>query len=193
MTAPIQEPTTDRAIQGFAYQRDQLLRRPAPVSSGFTPVVFQGAQLTGGFQTINSGVEESLTWNSWNNGDDTIFTTVESGGLLQAVIGQEPGIYAVGFQLSIQSLTSTAQLVMIVNDDFDQPNQVVYPAEIAGSGGYYSYTTDVRPYPPFQSGDTGDPEFSFDVAHNHGSGRNTLFGTAFWIIYFGPFVTEASS
>lgn len=30
MTVPIQEPTTDRSLQNFAFQRDQIFRRPAP-------------------------------------------------------------------------------------------------------------------------------------------------------------------
>lgn len=33
MTQPIQEPSTDRALQGMAYARDQIFRRPAPVTS----------------------------------------------------------------------------------------------------------------------------------------------------------------
>lgn len=33
MTQPIQEPSTDRALQGFAYARDQIFRRPAPVAA----------------------------------------------------------------------------------------------------------------------------------------------------------------
>ena len=33
MTAPVQDPTTDRALQGLAYQRDQIFRRPAPIVS----------------------------------------------------------------------------------------------------------------------------------------------------------------
>lgn len=32
MTAPVQEPNDQRALQGLAYQRDQLLRRPAIIS-----------------------------------------------------------------------------------------------------------------------------------------------------------------
>jgi hypothetical protein len=32
MTAPVQEPSTDRALQAFAYQRDQIFRRPAPAA-----------------------------------------------------------------------------------------------------------------------------------------------------------------
>ncbi len=34
MTQPVQEPTTDRALQGFAYARDQIFRRPAPQPVG---------------------------------------------------------------------------------------------------------------------------------------------------------------
>jgi hypothetical protein len=33
VTAPIQDPTTDRALQGLAYQRDQVVRRPKPIVS----------------------------------------------------------------------------------------------------------------------------------------------------------------
>lgn len=35
MTAPIQEPSTDRALQGLAYQRDQIFRRPSPASATY--------------------------------------------------------------------------------------------------------------------------------------------------------------
>lgn len=63
MTAPLQEPTTDRALQGFAYQRDQIFRRPAPPSEG----LLIGEMYKESTQTISSGAFTKLTsWDQWN-------------------------------------------------------------------------------------------------------------------------------
>ncbi len=51
MTQPIQEPSTDRALQGFAYARDQIFRRPAPVS-GDTGVCANAYMFYDDFGTI---------------------------------------------------------------------------------------------------------------------------------------------
>lgn len=48
MTQPIQEPSTDRALQGVAYQRDQLLRRPAPTAAASTTSAYADDLLANG-------------------------------------------------------------------------------------------------------------------------------------------------
>lgn len=57
MTAPIQEPTNERALQGLAYARDQIFRRPAPVGGGVneTAAYF-------GWQPDSTGSVSSNTW-----------------------------------------------------------------------------------------------------------------------------------
>ena len=192
MTQPIQEPSTPRNFSRSTWNENQLYRRPRP-RGPFVPTVFQGRQISPGFQSISSGSEIRLRWNAWDNGDDTVFTPQLTTGALTSVILQLDGLYLIEFMVSIQALTSTAQLVMIMNDAFDSPTQVVHPAEIAGAGADYLYPTDHRVYPPFQSADSGDAEITFDIAHNHGSARSTQFGTYFSIVYLGPFRSEETS
>lgn len=76
MTAPIQEPSTDRALQGFAYQRDQLLRRPSAPFQG--QVIGEAYKETN--QIITSGNYTKLTtWDNWTVEDATIIDQATTG------------------------------------------------------------------------------------------------------------------
>lgn len=59
MTAPIQEPSTDRALQGFAYARDQIFRRPQASNCCDYPYVFR--KMDSG-QTIGPGNIEVIVF-----------------------------------------------------------------------------------------------------------------------------------
>lgn len=185
MTAPIQEPTTDRAIQGFAYARDQIFRRPAP-ASGFVASRFSARRVSP-FQTIATGVETDLLWNQWDNGNPDIFGETLVGGLLRGISLDVDGVYGFYVAISIQSL-STGALAVVMNDNIDNPVANVHPAYNFGSGADYMWSS-VQSYPTLQSGG-GSPEVSFDVAQSSGISRNTQFGTHLEIVYLGPAGSE---
>lgn len=66
MTQPIQEPTTDRALQGFAYARDQIFRRPAPQPGNTTTSAYLDDLIANG-----TGLE--VASNNW----ETVTTAVD--------------------------------------------------------------------------------------------------------------------
>lgn len=140
MTAPIQEPSTDRALQGFAYARDQLFRRPAPPGPGrFVGIVFPSTEV----------VEVGNDAGGW-------FLVVPSdlnGALLTEVAA---GVYTAGTSLTIQvrnvtqavDMLSTAitidsgertsytaatpPVINVANADVNQGDAIVVDVDVAG-------------------------------------------------------------
>lgn len=192
MTRPIFEPSLQRTDARLGYGQAQLFRRPAP-SGGFTPVIFR-ARRTSSFQSLGAGgAETDLTWNTWENGDTTVFDDNLSGSDLRSVTLLEEGVYSLMCIIAVQALAS-GQLVIVMNDGYDNPTIQVHPAQVAGSGGDYLYS-DMRTYPPFQPVDNppGVAQVSFDAAQNSGVSRNTQYGIMMEIVYFGPFVNQFTS
>lgn len=102
MTQPVQEPTTDRALQGFAYARDQIFRRPAPPASDDRPWARVSKPFEDGTfypdQTINNNTIQVIDWDLTYNMDpgdsgETYFSTV--GTPITALRVDVAGVYSV--------------------------------------------------------------------------------------------------
>lgn len=86
MTQPIQEPTTDRALQGFAYARDQIFRRPSQFSTD-VPWARIARQFADAAQVIgNASFTEVDVTADWNTGagesGNGVFTPDLAGNFL---------------------------------------------------------------------------------------------------------------
>lgn len=145
------------------------------------------------FQTLgSSGAETDLEWNYHENDSTDIWTAVDSVGspvtgttdTFRGVILQVPALVVIGGCISVETIAAgtDTQLVVVINDDFDNPELVVHPKQIAGAGGDYSFSS-IRSYPILE--ETGDPTFSIDAAQNGGTNRNTRFGT-YWELAAWP-------
>jgi hypothetical protein len=76
MTAPVQEPSTDRALQAFAYQRDQIFRRPAP-AAGASNI---SAVALADFRSLANSGALALQFRYIYTNDDSFSYAVTSGG-----------------------------------------------------------------------------------------------------------------
>lgn len=154
------------------------------------PVRFRARRKTT-FQTLgSSGAETDLEWNFWENDDDSVWQALDSAGSVEttttdpirSVVLLVPALVVMGGCISVETIASgtDTQLVIVINDGYDNPELVVHPKQIAGAGGDYSFS-HTRSYPLVDPSDNpaGEAAFSIDAAQNGGTNRNTRFGT-YW-------------
>jgi len=155
------------------------------------PLSFRARRKTT-FQTLGSGgAETDLEWNYWENNGPGIFTPLDAGETevtdptdpVRFVRLEQAGYYMISGCISVQSLAS-GHIVIVINDGYDNPEIIVHPAQVAGSGGDYVFCQG-KSYPIFDPFDSpgGVAEISIDAAQNSGVNRNTRFGTYLEITY----------
>ena len=189
MTAPIQEPTSDRALQNFAFQRDQIFRRPAPVG-GESLIPFFHAYQDSHFLTIDDDDETNLTFDTWNNYDTSVFDATVTGGLLDAVILLQPGLYS--FTCMVEWATNwlgITWLSLLSDYDFSQGTSFHNQTGVATNP---SVTFTLVMPAPFEPEPT-DMAFLWQVRQDSGASRDTDFGTFIQAHYYGPVTSEISS
>jgi len=184
------ENSTEKKVKRNTRGVDSLSKRPAPlIPPSAVPVFFRARRKTT-FQTLgSSGAETDLTWNFWENGDPTMFTALDGGGAtitngtdtLRTVRLLLPAMVWISGCISVQTLAG-GQLVIVINDGYDNPELVAQPKQVAGSGGDYLFNKSGT-YPVLDPTDNpaGEAEFTIDAAQDGGTNRNTLFGT-YWHI-----------
>jgi hypothetical protein len=131
-----------------------------------------------------------LHWNFWENEDDSVWEAEDPTGNtettttdpIRTVVLRVPALVIMSGCISVQAIAggTDAQLVIVINDGYDNPELVVHQKQIAGSGGDYLFT-HMRSYPIINPVDNpeGEAEFSIDAAQNGGTNINTRFGT-YW-------------
>lgn len=163
MTAPIQEPSTDRALQGFAFARDQIQRRPALTATG-------GVNESAGFfgwTPDGTGLVSNTTW--------TDIGTIGSA-LATYVTLQNNTDYSVNF--------NTCQIDWTVSSVIYVMGQIRFANNLAAGvrvgvrlefGGGVG-ATDVMNLHEVPGGSPGTSNYFFDVhAWTYGVGNVRLF------------------
>lgn len=179
--------------------RDHCRRGSDPITC-IGPWRFRARRKTT-FQTLgSSGAETDLEWNFWESPDSeinpNIWMPVDSVGsevtdpntAIRAVVLLVPAFVVMSGCISIQALgaAADAQLVVIINDGYDNPEIQVHPKQVGGAGGDYLFNHS-RSYPILDAVDNPDGEaaFSIDAAQTGGTDRNTQFGT-YWELAAWP-------
>jgi len=185
------ESTAAKLVRQTRRGVESLARRPAPeVPPGSAAWSFFRARRKTTFQTLgSSGAETDLTWNFWENGDAAMFDARDGSGtlitngtdLLRSVRILVPAFVVISGCISVQTLAG-GQLVVVINDGYDNPELIAQPKQVAGSGGDYLFNKSGT-YPILDPTDDppGEAELSIDAAQDGGTNRNTLFGT-YWHI-----------
>lgn len=198
MTQPIQEPSDQRALQGFAYQRDQLLRRPS-LSGGCTIEYFRAVMYTN--HTVGAGTAQvTIDWDEWEYCEEAIFVPLnaalnpaspgEKVRRVQLDLSNYPGRYT--FMWGVTSTTDINGTVEMAIHDGDpiwgRPEYTRHGNQTGAGGafgqlGFYQMTMSrIFPlYDPFGSG-THTPQISFTLAQN--SGASEIFDEGVMEIHY---------
>lgn len=190
MTQPVQEPTNQRSISGLKWRTNQLERRPAPPSTNVIPV-FHAEQSSSSLQTIADSATTIVKFNSWNNGDPTVFDVGVTGGLLDTIILLQPGVYSC--TLSFEWLVNfNATMFLAMLSDYDFAQVAGFPGSAGGWVGSPAATFELTYPAPFEP-TPGSMGIVWTVRQHSGVGRDTDFGTFVQCRYHGPSLEEANS
>jgi hypothetical protein len=152
MSAPIQEPLTQRSIANLQWGNNQLFRRPDP-NSAFVPPVFRAAQWATGTTTNGNDMELAI-FDEWENPDESIFGGNLVGSDLGSVEGLVDGLYVItmtwywdglGYGLNVRH---AGEIENNLGVGITEPNMCEMPRSMGGHGG-------------------GDPAYSFTIIDSY--------------------------
>lgn len=185
MTQPIQEPSTDRALQAFAYARDQIFRRPPPLGSN-PHQTFRAYRALSPVSISGAGARNQILFDIWENCNTDIFDDVLSGDNLMRVDCLIPGIYTVCWGVLYDvNLTDTSGMCLEDTDPVFGPleywtlhGRMGNGVDTFQSGSVMTIQTFTRSYPtsdPFSSGDQFPVGMTFHAAQITGSTEDIEF------------------
>ena len=182
MTAPIQEPNNERALQGLGWQRDQLLRRPAPAGAETVPLEY--AIVSGPFSnvTVPTATWTSIHTNGFSSGlriGNADYLTIDDIGTDQFVVQIRQAAYY-AFSISVDWSTDfQSQKAAQIQNVTLQPTgstDAIFALPFLGTHAHFGCPSEV-------TGISGDTTVGLRVWQNSGSDKivsgSTGIGVAF--------------
>lgn len=185
MTQPIQEPSTDKALQGMAYARDQIFRRPPPLGGG--PVqVLRAYRALDPVTISGTGTGATFTWDIWENCNDAIFDPHLIGDEMDALDLLLPGKVTICWGVKYEVALSDSSAMQLIDDEpAFGPNtySTVHARSTNGVDSMQGFPslmiqTFSRSYPttdPFSSGNQFPVRFTWKAAQISGTSRDIEF------------------
>lgn len=130
MTQPIQEPNTERALQGFAFARDQIFRRPPPRASDDRPWIRVSKPFADGTfypdQVISNNNNTALDFDEVYNIDsgesgEGVFSTV--GSPVTSIRFEVQGLYAITAEAQWANAASFPWYMSFSGDGLNWPHR----------------------------------------------------------------------
>lgn len=134
-------------------------------------------------QSILDDDETNLTFDTWETSDDSVFEATITGGLLDAVILHQPGVYS--FTCMVEWATNwlgTTWISLLSDYDFSQGSSFANQTGVATNPSATFTLVMPAPFEPPPS----EMAFLWQVRQDSGATRDTSFGTFIQAHYHGP-------